>query len=875
MLREKWRDELKNRFGISAQMMDAGELLKNLSASKDNLLEGKAIVCSLQGIRPPKNWNDEDAAPSSRRDLARLLDHQSQYEPLIDLLVIDEAHYLRNPESQSAKLGHLLREVSNHVVLLSATPINLRNEDLYYLVNLVDPDFFVDAETFPLVLKANEPLIRAREIVLDTRRTAADVRDELEEAKERLSDLFHGGSHQLDNILDNEILGADALDKYQRIRLANQIEQVNLLKHAVTRTKKSEVTEWQVVRDPKKRFVELDKDGPEWEFYQKITDAVREYAEREGIHEGFLLASPQRQVSSCMYAAAKSWQKPARFYEEQMYEDLGSETAQKDQIAPLTNHLCSTVMRDVNIEVLRENDSKYEEFRRAVLECLNKNKNEKIVVFAYFRGALTYIKERLEEDCIRSQVLMGGMQESKQEIIERFRDNKDIRILLSSEVASEGVDLQFCRILINYDLPWNPMKIEQRIGRIDRIGQNSDRINIINLFFRDTIDHRIHERLYERLDIFKRALGDMGAILGEEVNKLTSNLFSRKLTNTQEQDRIDQTAMAVEQIRHQQETLEKNASHLIAHGSYILDKVNAARHLKKRILGEDLALYAKGYLNKYAPGRDFTQHHENDLLYDIRLPAENAARLSEFIRGENLFGQTQLASGGSVSCLFTNKVIGYNRKYEEVSQFHPFIRFIGAEYKEKNETFYPLVSVELADSDVNAGAGIYVFFIKLWEFAGLKTEEEMPMRAINLDTKDTLTLEDSWELINQVRISGKDWLSAAGETDNEAVKSCLEKCESLLIKDFGEAQRQRDNENKDRVNFQKQSAIRHRDRQLRSSQNALDKLIDSGKTRLIPATEARIENIKRKFDVKLSELDLKAKLNASQHDVCVGVLRVR
>ena len=185
-----------------------------------------------------------------------------------------------------------------------------------------------------------------------------------------------------------------------------------------------------------------------------------------------------------------------------------------------------------------------------------------------------YLSERLLEDGIISQVLVGGMRESKDEVILKFREDKKIRILLSSEVASEGVDLQFCRTLFNYDLPWNPMKVEQRIGRIDRIGQTAEKISIVNLLFTDTIDHKIHERLYSRLNIFERALGGMEAILGEEISHLTSDLLSKPLTAEQEQKRIEQTAMAVERIRHDQEQLEQQASHLIAHGGYILSLIH-------------------------------------------------------------------------------------------------------------------------------------------------------------------------------------------------------------------------------------------------------------------------------------------------------------
>src|SRR3546814_6196007 len=101
----------------------------------------------------------------------------------------------------------------------------------------------------------------------------------------------------------------------------------------------------------------------------------------------------------------------------------------------------------------------------------------------------------------------------------RVCENPKCRVLLSSEVASEGDDLRFCRVLVNYDLPWNPMKVEQRIGRIDRFGQQADKISLLNLGHEDTNDHRIFVRLMTRLNIFTRALGGIEAILGDVISE--------------------------------------------------------------------------------------------------------------------------------------------------------------------------------------------------------------------------------------------------------------------------------------------------------------------------------------------------------------------
>ncbi|RLA39948.1 MAG: hypothetical protein DRR42_26590, partial [Gammaproteobacteria bacterium] len=182
MLREKWKDELKTRFGVDASIVDAGELLNVLRRDRHEDEDGRGYICSMQGLRPPKGWRDDESSKDTPgRRLARYMEEHADFESLVDLLIVDEAHYLRNPESQTAKLGHLLRDVSENVVLLSATPINLKEEDLFHLLNLVDPDSFDVREVFPLVLMANEPLQKARTAALDKRSTFSQVRELLEE----------------------------------------------------------------------------------------------------------------------------------------------------------------------------------------------------------------------------------------------------------------------------------------------------------------------------------------------------------------------------------------------------------------------------------------------------------------------------------------------------------------------------------------------------------------------------------------------------------------------------------------------------------------------------------------------------------------------
>ena len=874
ILRDKWVLELDTRFGVESSQLNAGELAGELKRNKHEIRDGKGYVCSLQGLRPPSGWRNAEKR-NGRIELAHLLEELTESEPVIDLLVIDEAHYLRNSKTQSAALGRLLREVSEHIVLLSATPVNNRAGDLYQLLRLVDPDSFYTDDQFPQVLSANEPLIRARNLVLDPDSTGNQIQEQLQVARQHplLED-----NRQLQGLLSQGLDSAFLSEAANRVELANRIERINLLRHTINRTRKVEVQEWKVVRKAVSHFVDLDPDGPERSFYNTVTGAVREYALDLDVSDGFLLSPPQRQMSSCMYAAARSWADRSSISDlaNLQYEDFGTIESSSNGVGPLIEHIVNEVLPGFDIESLRKHDTKFKRFRTIVTGYLVDNPGEKLIVFSYFKATLNYLHERLLNLGVSSQVLHGGVPENKQAAIDRFRNSRDTRVLLTSEIASEGVDLQFCSLLINYDLPWNPMKIEQRIGRIDRIGQRAEKILIWSMGYADTIDERIYSRLLEKLDIFERALGGMEVILGELINELTGDLMSQELTPEQEESRIEQTYLAAENVRQQQDELEASAGHLIAHGDHILERVRAAHEFRRRITEYDLKAFVKDYLDRYVAGFEFQENDHDPLIVSIQLPPDFATRLSDYIRAAHLQGKSRLAGGESIRCQFLNKIDRITPKLEVISQFHPLIRFISSDLRERSEAFYPLVAVKIPFRAAPfVLGGVYAFVCKRWSFTGLRTDEILQTRAISLNSDGHfLDGDQSWNLVNAAKVEGSDWLSATQEISVERLERIFDMCDVQLLKDYEIARRDRTNENSDRVNLQQSTAARHRDRLLVTQRELLDRYQLAGRQRLIPMTEGRIRAIKRRFALHLERLRQQGEMTSSVSDVCYGVIRV-
>lgn len=871
MLREKWKAELSFRFGIEGTLVNAQELLDEIKRPRYHYPPGRALICSYDGIRPPKANDDLDIKKtlSARDKLSIELARHAAQEPLFDLLIFDEAHKMRNPHSSTSNLGRLLRDVAEHILLLSATPINLKSDDLFHLLNIVDESTFSTKEVFPEILEANAPLIRAQKLCLSRDSLASDVSKYLEIAKE--SNLMRD-NQQLANILLEMNKGIDFNEEANRILIANKIEKCNLLSKVVSRTKKSEVKELRVIREPFSPEIQMTDE--EAIIYERVTQIVRRYAIDRDIHDGFLLASPQRQLSSSIYAAIYTWKNKVATNEEQLYEDFGVEKDMKP-IGPLMYAINEGLSDITDISNLRTYDSKFSALKNMLQEILLNNKNEKLIIFSYFRGTLKYLSERLQAIGIRNELLMGGMKEPKQDIIERFKNTPDIKILLASEVASEGVDLQFCSILVNYDLPWNPMKIEQRIGRIDRHGQKASKIQIFNFCYKNTIDERIYTRLYERLEIFEHSLGDMEEILGEKINNLTRDLITKELTVEQEIKQIEQTSLAIENLRQQEKLLEEQASNLIAHSGHILQQVQAAHDFSRRITEIDLAIYVKDFLEKHTTGSTFVRTDDNKDIYDIKLTAACAAELQQFVLLKKMFGLTGLNNGSLTRCEFVNSVTKATNSLERINQTHPLIQYISAKLNQIDEAFISLVAIKLNKSDATAmPKGYYVAVVQRMSLEGIKLEEKLLAKVMALDSELTLDGETSLELINTLRIKADDWPSANAEVVENDIVEKIDECREHIDLQYHSEASQKKAENEDRVSLQVLSIQKHFERLTHARESALEKLYLKGNKGLINATKAQITALREKYELRKSDLEVSREFRYRLDDVCHIVLKI-
>lgn len=858
----KWRTELRHRFGVDAKAAGPDDLLDKLQDARANQGSGFALVASYHGLRPPKDWEDTSLSPSARLAQKAFQWGSEAEEPLIDLLVMDEAAIMRNEESQTSRLGALLTPLARHKIYLSATPLHTRAKNLFTLLRRLDPDTFPDEQTFEGILEANEPLVSLRDVILRDQTTIQEIEQHLSRA--RLSPLLSDNRGL--NDLNARVASLSDLNPRTRIELAHQVERANLLAYVVTRTRRRDVDKHPVIREVNTVRVPLKPE--ERQVYTQVTAAVWDYAEQKGITTGFLTVMPQRQVASCIPAACQ------RFLSGQ---DVDGEFCsdftwdrRRSSPGPLTKFIGEQLAGTLNVEALAATDSKYEKLLEALEFHWTQHPQSKLVLFAYFKPTLYYLQARLQKARITTLLLTGDEVGDKQAIVDEFRDRKDVQILLSSEVGSEGLDLQFASALVNYDLPWNPMVVEQRIGRIHRIGQKAERIVVINLVCEDTVDERIYDRLYDRLNLFRRTLGDLEAVIGPVVNELTKDLLSLRLNERNQVEKITGAANAIEEQMRLEEQLESEASVLAAYGDYIINQISAAHERGDWINASDLQAFVLAFFRRNFSATRLQGISQNDHDFEIELDASAGFAFDEFLRANGLRGQTRLTSGERRKIRFDHRVFtGAPLGVEVVHQSHPLIRFI-SDYARLNRLVQPVaVGVQLAGEHrpTNCVPGLYAFVSQRWNVDGLRSYERLYHEIVNVETG--ARIEDPADAAALVEVAATfghpcDDHPREGDALLSILSDKAADLETLATAAFDRFLSSCKQENADRKDIQLRGVNRFEKRRLAILSEVRARHVSAGRSNLVAATDGQIEKLQAKSNAQRLKIDSKNTIGDSK-----------
>ncbi|HWE99129.1 MAG TPA: SNF2-related protein [Caulobacteraceae bacterium] len=863
MLKEKWRRELDHAFGIEARIAEAKDLVDALKRAQRNAASGFALIIGLESCRPPRDY---ETGQSARAQLARLLEESpaGDDDGLIDLTIIDEAHYLRNPETRASKLGHLLRDASRRMALLTATPIQLHAGNLYQLLRLVDPEEYESEFVFNMRRAANAPIVAAASVF--RRHTLAMVE----------------AAAAIDACLEERLFGADpwlislreriadgGLDRAEQIEAARQLEERSLLGRHMTRSRKRDVLDTKVERSAqnmKIRFTPVEAAA--------YRSAMAELSSRSaggwtGAITGATLGliTRQRQMASCLPAALAAW-RDSGVIDDELWEDIGRSDDGDIESISLD---AMDAPAGLDLARLEREDSKYLKFLEAVRQELARNPQGKIVVFAYFRATLDYLGRRLAADGVSAVVLMGGMKD-QQLVLDEFASPRGASVLLSSEVASEGVDLQFARVIVNYDLPWNPMRVEQRIGRLDRLGQTAEKISIINLFVQDTIEERILERLYERIGVFKESIGDLEIILGEISDELLTSVMDPTLSDDQREARAQQTLNALEERVQANRQLEEEAQHLLGLTDVLSQEVAAKHEAGEWIRPAEIRTFLSDSLARRFPASKLNLEPDED-FFRLDLCADAKLDLGSFLDSQEPDAKSRgLLDPRTVYLSDPSKMSRGRGTVEVVHPGHPLLRWLRAATDASGRRPHAVCAAWADAADCNVPPGLYAYAVHLRSLKGLRREVVLETAAQRVGS-DELLFGAEAAAVRKAAETGR----AFPPTDAE-IEACVPLAtsadERLTIR-AEERAASFEIENERLCEQRAEAARAFRDRRVDDIKATLEKVEHHPDQRRIkPALEGRWRKEEDHLQAKLSRIDAARRVDAGERLVALGVLLV-
>ncbi len=456
----QWQTEMRLHFGETLQHVEPAELvsMRQWRDADENLWRiHDQVICSMDSVKPMESrrgWSAEQVATYNKE----------RFEDLIsagwDLVIIDEAHRMGGSTDQVAryKLGSALAESSPYLLLLSATPHQGKTDQFMRLMQLLDRDAFPD--------EGSVTQDRVRPFVVRTEKRAAIDADGQPLFKPRLTRLQSVTWH--DRHAAQKRL-YDAVTDYVRHgynkALVNKQRHVGFLMILMQRLVTSSTAAIRTTLE--KRLAVLDAPRPQGELFGTIDP--EEWADLDG----------QAQSEVAFDAAGWALERG----EVEMLTTLARETeaAGTDAKAEALLELIYRLQQEENDPALR------------------------VLVFTEFVPTQAMLLNFLESRGFPVVTLNGGMDLDTRTRAQRAFAG-DSRILISTDAGGEGLNLQFCHVIVNFDVPWNPMRIEQRIGRVDRIGQKFV-VRAFNFVLEETVEHRVREVLERKLSVIAEEFG--------------------------------------------------------------------------------------------------------------------------------------------------------------------------------------------------------------------------------------------------------------------------------------------------------------------------------------------------------------------------------
>lgn len=454
----QWASEMQEKFHEKFQVILPSDYdtIRRLTDNDDVYGQFDQVISPMDSIKPIEKhagWSEEKVEKNNEERIYSIINSGW------DLIIIDEAHRVAGSSGEVAryKLGNLLAQASPYLLLLSATPHNGKTEPFLRLIRLLDADAFPNAKS--IVREQVAPYL---------------IRTEKREAIDNNGNL----------LFKNRITHLVTISWDERNNL--QRELYEMVSSYVSETYNK------ALRNRKKNMCLI-----------------------------FLLIIMQRMVTSSTAAIQQSLERRLSVLKEQRtcVGNLKEEDLDELNIEDGVEEAIEAISLDMDLEIeelqqivslakqaqFQNRDAKVEPLIMEIDAILSADRSQKIIIFTEFVATQKYLQELLVNIGYSVTILNGGMSiDERNAAMQEFRTSTSI--FISTDAGGEGLNLQFANIIINYDLPWNPMKIEQRCGRVDRIGQQRD-VHIYNFIVGETVENRVREVLEEKLSVILKEMG--------------------------------------------------------------------------------------------------------------------------------------------------------------------------------------------------------------------------------------------------------------------------------------------------------------------------------------------------------------------------------
>lgn len=846
---KKWHDELLNRFEEDFEVLSTKRIRDLFEQFRRGHMREIRAIASIEAMRSPEiygTWT-ELGIP-------------------LDLLIVDEAHHLRNEGTRQYHLGVALSQASDATVFLSATPLHLKQRDLFNLLNLLAPDEFDDHQLFADQIEPNQYINAAMQFVSSGRFNEAFKMLRRVEST-ALRDRYLRNPYYEDALrrLQQASVGRHS-SRSEVIEIQQNLGELNTLTGILSRTRKREMTA-APLRSASTVLVTLNP--RERALYDAILNRVQTTVRASsGRTPGFGAIMEERQAASCLPAvAAKFLELTRRGRVDFEVEESQFELAEHDEASQPSP---SQLILEAAFE-LDESDSKLAKLMEILAHVVEEGPESKVLLFSYFRGTLAYLTEQLKLRGLRPLVIHGEVKlPDRYRIIDEFKSNPDHQILLSSEVGAEGLDFQFCNVLVNYDLPWNPMQVEQRIGRLDRFGQKHDKIRIYNFYIEDTIETRIFQRLYDRIDLFQRSIGDLEAILGEEIKELTQKILTRELDPHEQERLAEEAANRILRRKAAEEELDRNKDALLGQGAILDQRIMNALESGRFISGNEVRALVFSFLNEcFHATRVIREGNEPCAV--IEMDPTLLVHLSRTIERENLRARVSSALNDALSGLrrlrvtFDNDMARQSQELDFVTISHPLAVAARNHWKDKQPQGLPCGRATIKGPRAEVGLGAYYLY-------------EIDVRAVNGDVKlepvvilddGRVAIETAQNLLSELQQPQN--LDQLPESDTDVVLRLLQKADAIIAQKRTQLEVTARRRN-DAALIAREAALRNSfsakiGRAVRLRNSATDERI----RRMFASQAIRLETA---MDAKLEELDQLREVGVSSRLVLGGRVKV-